>query len=65
MSKLQIKTEGETHVIVTRTFAASPEAVYRAHIEPELIQKWMLGPDGWSMPVCINDARPGGKIRYE
>jgi uncharacterized protein YndB with AHSA1/START domain len=25
----------------------------------------MLGPDGWTMPVCICEARPGGKIRYE
>ena len=25
----------------------------------------MLGPDGWSMPVCINDLRPGGNFRYE
>ncbi|MEQ1616004.1 MAG: SRPBCC domain-containing protein [Hyphomicrobiaceae bacterium] len=65
MSKLILKTEGDTHVVVTRRFAAPPEAVYRAHIEPALIQKWMLGPDGWTMPVCINDARPGGKIRYE
>ena len=65
MSKLTLRTEGDTHVVVTRRFAASPEAVYRAHTEPELIQKWMLGPDGWTMPVCINEARPGGKIRYE
>ncbi len=65
MSKLILTTEGDTHVVVTRRFAAPPEAVYRAHIEPALIQKWMLGPDGWTMPVCINDARPGGKIRYE
>jgi uncharacterized protein YndB with AHSA1/START domain len=65
MTKLNIETEGDTHVVVTRHFAAPPEAVYRAHLEPELIQKWMLGPDGWTMPVCINDARPGGAIRYE
>ena len=65
MSKMTIKTEGDTHVVVTRRFAASPEAVYRAHTEPSLIQKWLLGPDGWTMPVCINEARPGGKIRYE
>ena len=58
-------TEGDAHVIVKRHFAASPEAVYRAHIDPKLIQQWMLGPEGWTMPVCINDARPGGKIRYE
>jgi uncharacterized protein YndB with AHSA1/START domain len=49
----------------TRRFAAPPEAVYRAHTEPSLIQKWLLGPDGWTMPVCINEAPPGGKIRYE
>jgi uncharacterized protein YndB with AHSA1/START domain len=50
---------------VTRRFAASPEVVYRAHTDPELIKKWLLGPEGWSMPVCISEARPGGKIRYE
>lgn len=65
MSKLTLKTEGDNHVVVTRHFAAPPEAVYRAHTEPELIQKWLLGPEGWTMPVCINEARPGGKIRYE
>ena len=65
MSKMTLTTDGDTHVIVTRHFAASPEAVYRAHIDPKLIQQWMLGPEGWTMPVCINDARPGGKIRYE
>src|SRR5712675_1086090 len=65
MSKLTLKTEGDRHVVVTRRFAAQPEAVYRAHTEPRLIQKWMLGPDGWSMPVCVNDLRPGGAFRYE
>ena len=65
MSKLTLKTEGETHVIVTRRFAASPEAVFRAHTDAELLKRWLLGPDGWTMPVCINEAKPGGKIRYE
>jgi len=65
MSKLTLKTEGDTHVMVTRRFAAPPEAVYRAHIDPNLVQKWMLGPEGWTMPVCICEAKPGGKIRYE
>ena len=65
MSKLTLKTVGDTHVVVTRHFAAPPEAIWRAHTEPELIKKWMLGPDGWTMPVCICDPRPGGKIRFE
>lgn len=62
---MTIKTEGDRFVVVTRRLAASPEAVYRAHTEPRLIQQWMLGPEGWTMPVCINEARPGGKLRYE
>ena len=65
MPKLTLKTEGDTHIVVTRHFAAPPEAVYRAHTEPALIQQWLLGPEGWTMPVCISEARPGGKIRYE
>jgi uncharacterized protein YndB with AHSA1/START domain len=65
MSKMTLKTEGDTHIIVARHFAAPPEAVYRAHTDPKLIQKWLLGPEGWTMPVCINEAKPGGKIRYE
>jgi uncharacterized protein YndB with AHSA1/START domain len=65
MSKMTLNTEGDKHIVVTRRFAAPPEAVYRAHTEPELIKKWLLGPEGWTMPVCISQPRPGGKIRYE
>lgn len=65
MSKMTLKTEGDTHVVVTRHFAAAPDVVYRAFTDPAIIQKWLLGPPGWTMPVCICEARPGGKIRYE
>lgn len=65
MSKLELSTEGDRHVVVTRRFAAPPEAVYRAHTDADIVRKWMLGPDGWTMPVCISDPVPGGKIRYE
>ncbi|MET0594842.1 MAG: SRPBCC domain-containing protein [Polyangiaceae bacterium] len=65
MSKLVLDTEGEKVVVVKRRFEASPEEVYRAHVDPALLQQWLLGPDGWTMPVCINEAKPGGKIRYE
>ena len=63
--KMTLETVGETDVWVTRYFAASPEAVYRAHTEPKLIQQWLLGPEGWTMPVCVNEARAGGEFRYE
>ena len=64
-NKMTLKTEGDRFVVVTRHFAAPPAAVYRAHTEPELLKKWMLGPPGWTMPVCISEPHVGGKIRME
>jgi uncharacterized protein YndB with AHSA1/START domain len=65
MSKLVLETEGEKVVVVRRRFEASPEEVYRAHVDPALLQQWLLGPEGWTMPICITEPRPRGKIRYE
>lgn len=65
MNNMTLNTQGDTKVVVTRHFKGTPEQVYKAHMDPDLIQKWMLGPEGWTMPVCVNDAKPGGKIRYE
>ena len=65
MSKMTLETVGDSNLVVKRRFNATPEMIYRAHTDPKLIQQWMLGPDGWTMPVCISEARPGGKIRYE
>lgn len=65
MSTLKLVVEGDQNIVITRTFKAPAEFVYRAHIEPELIRQWMLGPEGYTMPVCISEPKPGGKIRYE
>lgn len=65
MTQLSLITQGDTEVIVTRNFAVPPALLWRAHTEPALLQKWLLGPDGWTMPVCICDPVPGGKLRYE
>ncbi len=65
MNRLQIKGEGDRRIVALRRFEASPEQVYRAHCEEALIQRWLLGPDGWSMPACVNEPWPGGRIRYE
>ena len=46
MNNMTLKTEGDKYVIVTRRFATSPEAVYRAHTDPKLVQQWMFGPEG-------------------
>lgn len=65
MSQMTLTTAGDCQIVVTRRFAAQPQALFRAHTRPELIQQWLLGPEGWTMPVCVCDARPGGKLRYE
>lgn len=62
---LTIELNGETDLTVTRRFNAPPKLVYRAHTEPALVQKWMLGPPGWTMPVCNMDVRIGGAFRHE
>jgi uncharacterized protein YndB with AHSA1/START domain len=54
----------DTHVRITRLVEGPLELVWRAHQEPELLQKWLLGPDGWRMSICEVDPSVGGRYRY-
>ena len=65
MPPLTVALEGDTDIVVTRNFKAAPAEVWRAHTEPDLIRQWLLGPDGWTMPTCINEPVPGGRIRFD
>jgi len=38
--------------------------VFDAFTKPELVRRWLLGPPGWTMPVCEIDLRVGGSYRY-
>lgn len=55
----------DTQVRVSRVIHGSPELVWRAHHDKDLLQKWMLGPDGWTMPVCEVAHEAGDSYRYE
>ena len=61
---LQLNTRGDREIVMTRDFNAPRQLVFDAFTKPELIKRWLLGPDGWSMPVCEVDLRVGGKYRY-
>lgn len=63
-ANLEITTPSEREIAMTRTFRAPRELVFRALTEPDLIRRWLLGPDGWTMPVCEIDLRVGGSYRY-
>jgi len=59
-----IRAQGDREIVVTRVFEAPRGLVFDAYTKPELVRRWLLGPDGWSMPVCEIDLRAGGKYRY-
>lgn len=62
---LHLGTNGDSGAIVARQFKAPPAFVFLAHTDPALIRRWMAGPEGWTMPVCHSDARPGGSFGFE
>jgi uncharacterized protein YndB with AHSA1/START domain len=61
---LKLTTRGDREIVITRTFDAPRKLVFDAFTKPELVKQWLLGPDGWSMPVCEIDLKVGGKYRY-
>ncbi len=60
-----IQILSDTQVRISRTIRGSLDAVWRAHHEPALLQQWLLGPDGWTMPVCEVATEIGQTYRYE
>jgi uncharacterized protein YndB with AHSA1/START domain len=61
---LEINTPTDREVATTRVFDAPRRLVWEAWTRPEHVQRWMLGPEGWTMPVCEIDLRPGGAWRF-
>ena len=53
----------DREIVVTRVFDAPRRLVWEVWTSPEHLPHWMLGPEGWTMPVCEIDLRPGGAHR--
>jgi uncharacterized protein YndB with AHSA1/START domain len=62
--KSTVTLPNDLDVVVVRAFNAPRSLVFDAWTKPELVRRWMLGPPGWTMPVCEMDVRPGGKYRW-
>ena len=60
----KVTTPSDLQIAMTRVFNAPRRLVFDALTKPELVQRWLLGPAGWSMPVCEIDLRVGGAYRY-
>ena len=61
---LKLEAHGDREIIMTRAFDAPRHLVFEAFTRPDLLRRWLLGPPGWTMPVCEVDLRVGGRYRY-
>jgi uncharacterized protein YndB with AHSA1/START domain len=58
-------TPSDTEIEATRVVDAPRELVFDCWTKAEHVTKWMLGPEGWTMPVCEIDLRPGGSWHFK
>ena len=58
-------TPSDREIVLTRLFDAPRRLVFDALTRPEHVKRWWgcLG-EGYSVPACEIDLRPGGKYRY-
>jgi uncharacterized protein YndB with AHSA1/START domain len=60
----QIEADPKVPLIrITRDFAATPEQLFRAHLDPDLYAKW-VGPNDVSTRIDHWDARSGGSFAF-
>jgi uncharacterized protein YndB with AHSA1/START domain len=55
----------DTQVRVSRVIRGEPQQIWKAHNDAKLMQRWLLGPDGWTMPVCELAKTVGDGYRFE
>src|SRR6266850_5118132 len=61
---LKVTTPTDRQIVMTRVFDAPRSLVFDAMAKPELIQRWLYGPPGWSMVLCEDDLKVGGAFRW-
>jgi uncharacterized protein YndB with AHSA1/START domain len=60
----KMEPSGKREIVMTRVFDTTPDLLFDALTKPELVKRWLLGPPGWSMPICEIDLKVGGSYRY-
>lgn len=60
----KVSTPSDREVRITRAFNAPRQLVFDAHTKPELVKRWLYGPEEWPMIQCEIDLRVGGRLRY-
>lgn len=63
-NKTTFSLPSDREVAIMRTFDAPRRLVWEAWTSCKHLPHWMLGPEGWTMPICEIDLRPGGASRF-
>lgn len=61
---LKVTLPSDREILFTRVFNAPRHLVYAAHTQPDLVKRWLYGPEGWSMAICEINLHVGGSYRY-
>lgn len=61
---LKVTTPTDLEIVMTRSFAAPRQLVWDAMTRPELVQRWMFAPPGWTWAKCEMDVHVGGKFHW-
>jgi uncharacterized protein YndB with AHSA1/START domain len=64
VANLEVTTPSDREIMLRRAFDAPRSLVFDCYTKPELLKRWLTGPDGWSLAVCDNDLRVGGAFRW-
>jgi uncharacterized protein YndB with AHSA1/START domain len=66
-NRTTVNRKSDRELVVTRTFDARPELVFKAWSRPELFKRWWVpqSATGVSLLSCEMDVRTGGKYRLE
>jgi uncharacterized protein YndB with AHSA1/START domain len=63
MGALKLAARSEREIVAARVFDAPPAQVFAAWTKPDLLKRWLYGPEEWPLAVCKIDFRVGGAVR--
>jgi uncharacterized protein YndB with AHSA1/START domain len=65
-NRTTVERKSDRELVVTRTFDAPPQMVFKAWSQPDLFRRWWVPKGaGISLVSCDMDVRTGGKYRLE
>jgi len=59
-----VTTPTDLEIVMTREFNAPRRLVWDTMSKPELLKRWLFGPQDWTLEVVEDEQRPGGAFRW-